>query len=318
MVIYLYRIIIALILLLLSSCIDDPIGSTISDDFISSITMSEGALFISTSDGRILTSTDGSSWEALSISNSLILLDIQAKSGNIVAVGDNGVLFTSPNNGESWNKRASGVFSFLSDVVVFNDSTYFVGGNSGNFIKTTDYGETWETITTPFSTQISALALKNETIYIGLRKKSQDSLFIYKYDIAIDTVVKVEVELNSLISTISNIDDEIYIADYNGVNRLTESNGIGTLESIYSNSEEAFIIQKILKDTDGLVLIGYEGFNIGKVISGVPNNTKIKNFEESIYFNTGIIFNNKLIVGGGDENEIAIRENNNWEIIKLK
>lgn len=319
MVIYLYRLIIALILLLLSSCIDDPVSSTISDNFISSITKTEDFLYLTTSDGRIIQSEDGRNWTTLPISNSLVLLSIDANSsGKIVAVGNNGVVFTSSDNGNSWNKRASGVFSFLSDVVIYNDSTYYAGGNSGNFIKTTDYGETWETITTPFSTQISSLVIQNENIYIGLRKKSMDSLLLYKYDITLDTVVKVEVELNYLVSTMSAIEDEIYIADYSGVSRLSESNGLGTLETIYNNSDEAFIIQKILKENSGLVLTGFQGFNLGQVVTGVPSNIKIKKFEESVYFNTGIIFDNKLIVGGGDEFEIAIRENNNWEIIKLK
>lgn len=319
MVIYLYRLIIALILLLLSSCIDDPISSTISDNFISSITKTNDFLYITTSDGRIIKSEDGRDWTTLPINNSLVLLDIEANSnGMIVAVGNNGLIFTSSDNGNSWNKRSSGVFSFLSDVVIYNDSTYFAGGNSGNFIKTTDYGDTWETITTPFNTQISSLAINGENIYIGLRKKSIDSLLLYKYDIALETIVKIGVELNHLVSTVSVIEEEVYIADYSGVSRLSENNGLVTLETIYSNSEIAFIIQKILKDGDDLALVGFQGFNLGQVVTGVPNNIEIKKFEESIYFNTGIIFDNKLIVGGGDELEIAIRENNNWEIIKLK
>jgi len=319
MVIYLYRLIFALILLLLSSCIDDPISSIISDNFISSITKSDNALFITTSDGRILTSVDGKNWDAIPINNSLLLLEIESnENGYIAAVGNSGVVFTSSNNGTSWNKRSSGVFSFLSDVVIYNDSTYFAGGNSGNLIKTTDFGETWEAIITPFSTQITSLTIKDNDLFIGLREKSIDSLFLYKYEINNELMLGIDIEINSFVSSITTINNELYFADYDGFHQLIDNSGAYSKNTIYSNSNEVFIIQEILRDDSGFVLAGYEGFNLGKVLTEVPNNNKVKIFNESIYFNTGILFDNKLIVCGGDEYEIAIRESNNWEIIKLK
>lgn len=319
MVIYLYRLLVALILLLLSSCIDDPISSTISDNYIASITKSDEFLFLTRSDGRVMKSVDGREWTSLPLNNNLILLDIEStNSGYVIAVGDNGVIQTSTDNGSSWNRRSSGIFTFLKDVVIYNDSTYFAGGNSGTLIKTSNYGETWEKILVPFTSQITSLALKNNELFIGLRKKSQDSLLLYKYNIDVDTVTAVDLNFDSFITAMSNVEGEIYIADYSTLNRLSDNGESYTSETVYSNSESIFIAQKIFSDADGIAIAGYEGFNLGKVITGIPNNPSVKNFTESIYFNTGIMFENKLIVAGGDEFEIAIRENNNWDIIKLK
>ncbi|MER3328914.1 MAG: hypothetical protein RIF34_04990, partial [Candidatus Kapaibacterium sp.] len=218
--------------------------------------------------------------------------------------------------GENWIKKATGVTSFLKDVLIYDDSTYFAGGRSGTFIKSIDSGETWTTVPTPFSTQISKLSLIKNKIYIGLRNNTEGSPFLFKYNIEADTLTSIDIEINSFITDIAEINGEIYFTDYSGCYKLLE-NGDYTKELVYSTSN-GFITQKILDYGGGIALIGYKGFNLGKVITGIPNSPQIKEFNESIYFNSGIIYSNKLIACGGDEFEIAVFQNSNWNIIKLK
>lgn len=317
MAIYLYRVIVILLFALLASCIEDPVKTSIDDNYFSSIANSDAYLFASASNGQIFRSTEGENWTPLVLNNSVLLLDIEAsQNGTVIASGESGAILISSNNGENWSKKATGVSSFLKDVLIYNDSTYFAGGRSGTFIKSSDYGETWTTITTPFSTQISKLSLINNIIFVGLRSNTEGSPLLYEYDVNADTLKSIDLEISSFITDIAEINGDIYFTDYSGCYKLIESNGYSK-ELVYTFSN-GFIVQKILDYSDRIALIGYSGFNLGRIITGIPNNPQIKEFEESIYFNSGIIFSDKLIACGGDEFEIAVLQNSNWKIIKLK
>ncbi|PKL78101.1 MAG: hypothetical protein CVV25_12730 [Ignavibacteriae bacterium HGW-Ignavibacteriae-4] len=317
MVIYLYRILVFIILALLTSCIEDPVKTSIDDNYISSIAKSDSYLFASASNGQIFRSSDGEGWYSLVINNSILLLDIESTpNGRIIASGENGVILISTNNGENWSKKATGVSSFLKDVLIYNDSTYYAGGRSGTLIKTTDFGETWELISTPFSTQISKLSLINNEIYIGLRTSIKNSPLLYKYEINTDTIISIDIEFSSFITDITEINGEVYLTDYSGCYKLIENAGYS--KELVHSTNNGFIAQKILSYNNEIALVGYSGFNLGKIITGIPSNPQVKEFEESIYFNSGIVFSNKLIAGGGDEFELAVLQNSNWKIIKLK
>lgn len=317
MVIFLYRTLILIILFLLTSCIEDPVKTRIDDNYITSITKSDAYLFASTSSGQIFRSLDGENWTKLDVNNTILLLDIDANSnGTVVASGENGVVFTSTNNGGKWSKKATGKSSFLKEIVIFDDSTFFAAGKSGVLIKTSDSGETWSTISTPFNTQVSKLSLFNNIIFVGLRSNTEGSPLLYEYDVNADTLKSIDLEISSFITDIAEINGDIYFTDYSGCYKLIESNGYSK-ELVYTFSN-GFIVQKILDYSDRIALIGYSGFNLGLIITGIPNNPQIKEFEESIYFNSGIIFSDKLIACGGDEFEIAVLQDSNWKIIKLK
>lgn len=314
---YLYRCPLFLILIFLSSCLDEPVKSTIEDYYLSSITSNSSYIFVTASDGRVFRSQDGTNWENLPISNDNILLDIQATElGNVYACGESGIFFTSSNNGETWTKKSTGTSSFLKSLIVYNDSTLFASGNSGIFIGSTDNGSSWFTISVPFSSTISAMALKDEQIYLGVRSGA-DSNLIYKYDIVKDTLIKLELKAISFISDISNINRKIYFSDFSGVYELIDNGTVISKQAVYINSKNNFINQQTLEYDNQLTLVGYYGFNLGEVIFNPKNNIIIKEFEESIYFNSATVFGDKLILCGGDELEIAVYQHQNWKIIKL-
>lgn len=317
MVIYLYRILVLLILFYLTSCIEDPVRTSIDDNYISSIAKSDSFLFVSASNGQIYRSSDGEDWKALVINNSVLLLDIDATpNGIVVASGENGAIFTSTNNGDNWNRKATGVSSFLKDVLIYNDSTFFAAGRSGIFLKSTNSGETWTTITTPFTTQISKISLINNKIYIGLRTNTENSPLLFEYDLNSDTIMSIDLEIDSFILDISEINNEIYFTDYSGCYKLL--NNVSYTKELVFTTGNGFIAHKILSFENNIALVGYSGFNLGKIITGIPSNPRTKEFDESIYFNSGIIFSNKLIACGGDEFEIAVLQNSSWNIFKLK
>lgn len=319
MVIYLYRLLTLLCLILFSSCLDDPVRSNIEDNYLSSLASSDTYLFATASDGRIFRSADGFKWESLPINNSLLLLDIKSTpSGFVFACGENGAIFVSTDNGNTWSKKSTGVFSFLKEIIIYNDSTIFAGGNTGKFIKSTDSGTTWKTIEMPFNSEINTLSLQKDEIYIGLRTNTNLSPLIFKYDILKDTTYPINIEVNSLVSEINSINGKIYFSDYKGAYELIENNQDYSKQAIYLNTQNNFITQKLLNYENNITLIGYYGFNLGEVIFDPMNNLHKKDFEESIYFNSGIVFNNNLILCGGDEMEIAIEQNSIWKIIKLK
>lgn len=317
MVIFLYRTLILIILFLLTSCIEDPVKTRIDDNYITSITKSDAYLFASTSSGQIFRSLDGENWTKLDVNNTILLLDIDANSnGTVVASGENGVVFTSTNNGGKWSKKATGKSSFLKEIVIFDDSTFFAAGKSGVLIKTSDSGETWSTISTPFNTQVSKLTLIDNTIYIGLRSNTENSPLLYKYDIELDIISSIDIEIESFILDIQEINNQIYFTDYSGCYKLINNSGYSK-ELVYEINN-GFIAQKILDYEGNIALVGYSGFNLGKIITGIPINPKTKEFEESLYFNSGIVFSNKLIACGGDEFELAVLQNSSWNIFKLK
>ena len=184
-----YKILFLLLIVSLMSCIEDPLKSNIDDKYISAVTNSNGNLFVVTSEGKIYSSTDAVNWTNVPISNSIVLLDITSnENGIIVSTGDNGIFFISTNFGATWDKKSTGTGSFLKQIKIINDSTYIAGGRSGTLIKTTDYGENWSNITTPFNHNISTMTVDGDKIYIGLRpNKEQDSL-LYIYDFLADTI----------------------------------------------------------------------------------------------------------------------------------
>ncbi|BFN38301.1 YCF48-related protein [Fidelibacter multiformis] len=76
------------------------------------------------------------------------LYDIDAAGTTFVVVGYHRTTFISTDNGQTWT--LSGPFSYDYDrnisVDAIDDNTFYVGGNGGWFLKTSDAGATWDTL----------------------------------------------------------------------------------------------------------------------------------------------------------------------------
>ena len=102
-------------------------------------------LWVAASDkGDIITSTNGTTWAAQTITDSEIT-DIHYANGRWVAVGtdtnnNNGLVVTSP-DGTTWTKRTSNATSTLN--AVHYDNTLWVAVGNGGVVVTSTNGTTW-------------------------------------------------------------------------------------------------------------------------------------------------------------------------------
>src|SRR5437867_5179274 len=90
--------------------------------------------------GAVYTSSDGVSWKR---QNSPVLTQwlrgVAFGNGTFVAVGENGFVATSPNNGNSWNKRDSGTTTNLNRVA-FTSGFFTAVGENGMTLTSLDNG----------------------------------------------------------------------------------------------------------------------------------------------------------------------------------
>ena len=93
-------------------------------------------------------------------------LDMCQKYG--YAVGEMGNYLISTNYGLDWTQKNIANYSEVSitNVKFYNDSTGIVTTMNGDFLKTNDYGITWEKILSLNENEITDFEIKNSSIYI--------------------------------------------------------------------------------------------------------------------------------------------------------
>jgi len=119
-------------------------------------TGSDYGYFIVGTDSTVLRSVDGLQWEQLTnlpISG-IDLLDIEGYEsphgtphGEIMVVGSDSSIFTSPDGGDSWEQRYFSGYGTLYDIDFKNGRLWVIGRSSGQNISaiSDDYGLTWTT-----------------------------------------------------------------------------------------------------------------------------------------------------------------------------
>ena len=310
--------IIVLILLTLTSCLEDPIRNEIEDNYLSSIIFLDGTYITCSSEGSIYKSNNGSDWLIIPTTNSNLLLSLDGKDETALCSGENGTILVSTDKGDTWEAKATGVSSFLKSIKVINDSTYIASGESGRVIISSNNGETWSQIETEFSSTVNDMAVLGDLVYFGLRSSNEPTELLYKYDLLADTLELINVEFNELVSDISVVKGEIYVSDFSGCYKLINQNEVYSKEEIFTNVDENFIISDVVEFNNDLVLVGNLGFNLGKLIVDAKGSKTELEFDESVYFNSAIVSDNKIIACGGDELELLVFDGNSSEIIKLK
>ena len=74
-------------------------------------------------------------------------------------MGDSGTKLTSP-DGTTWTSRTSG----RSKVgVTYGNSTFVAVGSSGNIVRSTDNGSTWDNATSPTANRLNGVNFGNDT-----------------------------------------------------------------------------------------------------------------------------------------------------------
>lgn len=75
-----------------------------------------------------------------------LLLDAVRTDGNVVAVGDRGIVLTSVDGGESWTQRRVPTRIMLTGVYFANRELGWAVGHDSIILKTTDGGENWRCV----------------------------------------------------------------------------------------------------------------------------------------------------------------------------
>jgi photosystem II stability/assembly factor-like uncharacterized protein len=63
------------------------------------------------------------------------------------AVGENGVILRSTDDGKSWITYTEFTTNELNDILIYDQNNYYICGNNGTLLKSTDHGISWEHIT---------------------------------------------------------------------------------------------------------------------------------------------------------------------------
>lgn len=97
--------------------------------------------------GALLKSgTDATSWTSVSLSTTNWIYKVRWLGDYYVAVGQNGVIYTSP-TGSEWTPRTSGTKEWLTDAT-FLDGTYYVAGLQGMLLSSTNLSN-WKVLRLP-------------------------------------------------------------------------------------------------------------------------------------------------------------------------
>jgi hypothetical protein len=136
-----------------------------STNNLSAIARSNGIWVVFGSPNRYYRSTDGVLWSDESAPVSVTINDVVATPTGFIAVGDNGTVITSADNGVTWAVRPSGTTHNLH-AVHYEQSTgrYMAAGANGVAIVS-DNPETWELRSTGTTETLYAIA--NNPVGVG-------------------------------------------------------------------------------------------------------------------------------------------------------
>ena len=121
-----------------------------------SVFYASSSLALSVGTGGVIIKFDGTSWATKSSGVSSHLLHVFISSNYSLAVGYNGVILKSTDNGETWVKKKSGVTNDLWACFISGDEAWAVG-TSGIILHSTDSGETWNVQPSGVSTTLNGI-----------------------------------------------------------------------------------------------------------------------------------------------------------------
>lgn len=140
-------------------------SSNVSYD-LRSITVSANGEFVAVGESGVLTSADGESWSERTNSYAGLLSVAADTSNHVVAVGNNGVVISSSDNGVTWTSAVVPNNSYNS-VVVTRNGEFFAVGQNGVILRSNDSGVTWTVVNTIGST-LRSIAINNRGEFIAL------------------------------------------------------------------------------------------------------------------------------------------------------
>ncbi len=118
------------------------------------------------------TSDAGGIWNGLFVQGNTNLRSITCpERNNAIAVGDDGNIYVSKNQGKSWVRSVGPGLGFndnLLDISFFDSQNGVIVGNRGIILKTTDGGSNWTSITNSIKVQLRNVAWVNSTTIVAV------------------------------------------------------------------------------------------------------------------------------------------------------
>ncbi len=140
-------------------------SAIIGNNTLYSVFVTTSKIFITSSGGLLYTSVNnGASWDSVNVTAA----DIKS----IFFIDDltgwiccsNGAIFKTTNNGVNWIIQNSGVSTNLNSIKFLNSSTGVSCGSNGKVLVTSNGGINWVSVVTPVNQQLLSVDLKNNTI----------------------------------------------------------------------------------------------------------------------------------------------------------
>ncbi len=136
---------------------------------VTSLAVKGDKLFVGTGEGIYLTTDNGTTWASVNpnLTYPPSVYSIAVSGENLFAGTSNG-LFLTTNNGEAWTQLSSGLpaNSPVDHIVV--DGTNIIACSENGIYHSTDNGYNWSFfISSPYNTNIKALALNGDNIFAG-------------------------------------------------------------------------------------------------------------------------------------------------------
>jgi hypothetical protein len=125
--------------------------------------VTNGLLVACGDQGKILTSTNGTSWSTNASGVSVGLSRVRCLNGRLLALCESGYVLTST-NGTSWTKVSTGVTNWLNDAVMVSNTCYAVG-NQGVVLTSTNFTN-WTNIGTITAKSLFGTATQNGQLVV--------------------------------------------------------------------------------------------------------------------------------------------------------
>lgn len=311
-------------LLLLSSCLDDPIRSDNKEKSIYSVKLIDGKVWVCGNEGLNAQSQDGINFTKQA-SNGNTYLDIAGIGANLWRCCANGRMEYSANGGNAWELQNSGTNKYIKSISFIDDKIGYAVGQRGLLITTTDGGKTWLNRSFPETYDLNKIKFLNNSFgIISAWNRNGTSAAIYVTKNAGMTFDTLYPGANNYYSDIYIVSEtEYYIAANKEIYRTKDGGqSFGLLTDLpVANSDELdspTTIESIQVIGSDMYFAGYYGHNLGRIYKlNMTNNstTLLYNGEQLISCSALMVQNQNLIAYGGYGYKILYKNINDAQAV---
>lgn len=321
-----------LFLLLINSCIDQPVDTSFTNIFFADISTNEnGVGWTVGSQGMIYKTKDhGLSWTSQNSGTDRTLLSVfMLDENNVFACGDQGIILSSSNGGIKWDAKILDKNHPLRSVFFKDANNGVICGDSGKVYITSDAGKTWNLSITNTGSDLNDVYYSNDNNLYVCGRASTGKALLKSTDLGINWTSMEDSSAFYYTSFTFVDNNEAYLVG-GGIIKHTIDAGQkwDTLyivkESDLTNPDNYTIYEKLCISNNKLIAAGHFGYNLSKMISNDQSNNNwltIGNSNDAIHV-LGMDFTNAntgIAVGGyGKKIYRSSDAGNTWNLTIVK